>query len=671
MNQISILYLILLLNQIFFILSVSPLTFLENPKNDQFNAVYRIDSVERDFPFIIQNNKVFFSSKKEGKEESFRIISTGTNKNTYYIISKPFNKKIGINDQGDLILYNIDDKENIEKTKWNFIKVNDKDYLLQNSFNNMYIEIKNKYENKKMMYYPTCTSYINSSESLEKVSKKLKYSFFKLCEEVQLKPEHIEIIEKEPVDVLIKYIDLTDKTLNRNGITQIKKDEDNEELKYCVRSILEYIPWVRKIFILMPNDKVKYFKPINEIKDKFVYVKDKDVIGFDSANSVTFQLNLCNMVKFGLSENFILMDDDYFIGKPIKKTDFFYYDENTKKVVPSVITDDFTEMIKTNILNEYNKLYRRKTRIKPHSFNGWKISQLASYKLLLEQFPPPLINAGFSHNAISLNIHDLIEIHELIKNKYQYAKDVLTAKIRTVYDLQPQSLFSAYALNVKKRKVNSIPYAYYDISSSLDKNNYDIELFVLNTSGDRTYTKAQYDKEKDILNKKFPNPSKYEIQTSPTKKVIEEKKDLNNNDKKDDYNTLKKKLEESEKINKELNDKIDKLIIEKKYLEKQLKDSITYILENIKERDKENYTSKYIHNISNIQDEKNEKENLKNYKFFKNFFIIMMVLFLLSIFICLFYLCYIDNYKNLSDEKRDNLIKSRESFTKLSTEDNI
>ena len=670
MNQISILYLILLLNQIFFILSVSPLTFLENPKNDQFNAVYRIDSVERDFPFIIQNNKVFFSSKKEGKEESFRIISTGTNKNTYYIISKPFNKKIGINDQGDLILYNIDDKENIEKTKWNFIKVNDKDYLLQNSFNNMYIEIKNKYENKKMMYYPTCTSYINSSESLEKVSKKLKYSFFKLCEEVQLKPEHIEIIEKEPVDVLIKYIDLTDKTLNRNGITQIKKDEDNEELKYCVRSILEYIPWVRKIFILMPNDKVKYFKPINEIKDKFVYVKDKDVIGFDSANSVTFQLNLCNMVKFGLSENFILMDDDYFIGKPIKKTDFFYYDENTKKVVPSVITDDFTEMIKTNILNEYNKLYRRKTRIKPHSFNGWKISQLASYKLLLEQFPPPLINAGFSHNAISLNIHDLIEIHELIKNKYQYAKDVLTAKIRTVYDLQPQSLFSAYALNVKKRKVNSIPYAYYDISSSLDKNNYDIELFVLNTSGDRTYTKAQYDKEKDILNKKFPNPSKYEIQTSPTKKVIEEKKDLNNNDKKDDYNTLKKKLEESEKINKELNDKIDKLIIEKKYLEKQLKDSITYILENIKERDKENYTSKYIHNISNIQDEKNEKENLKNYKFFKNFFIIMMVLFLLCIFICLFYLCYIDNYKNLSDEKRDNLIKSRESFTKLSTEDN-
>ena len=117
MNQISILYLILLLNQIFFILSVSPLTFLENPKNDQFNAVYRIDSVERDFPFIIQNNKVFFSSNKEGKEESFRIISTGTNKNTYYIISKPFNKKIGINDQGDLILYNIDDKENIEKTK--------------------------------------------------------------------------------------------------------------------------------------------------------------------------------------------------------------------------------------------------------------------------------------------------------------------------------------------------------------------------------------------------------------------------------------------------------------------------------------------------------------------------------------------------------------------------
>ena len=56
--------------------------------------------------------------------------------------------------------------------------------------------------------------------------------------------------------MLIKYIDLKDPNLKRNKIKQIKKDEDNDELKYCLRSILKNIPWVRKIFIVMPNNNV-------------------------------------------------------------------------------------------------------------------------------------------------------------------------------------------------------------------------------------------------------------------------------------------------------------------------------------------------------------------------------------------------------------------------------
>jgi hypothetical protein len=159
----------------------------------------------------------------------------------------------------------------------------------------------------------------------------------------------------------------------------------------------------------MPNQKVKYFKPIEEINGKFVYVKDKDLIGFDSANSVVFQFNLQNMTKFGLSENFILIDDDYFFGKPVKKSDFFYYDEKLKKVVPAVLTDDFSEMVKSEVMNEYNKLWRRKNAIKPHAFNGWKISQLSAFKLLLEQYDMPFIFAGF---GIFLMLLPVTEIGE-------------------------------------------------------------------------------------------------------------------------------------------------------------------------------------------------------------------------------------------------------------------
>ena len=48
------------------------------------------------------------------------------------------------------------------------------------------------------------------------------------------------------------------------------------------RSILSNIPWIRKIFILMPTKKVRYFKEYNIIKDKIIYVKDKDLLGYDS-----------------------------------------------------------------------------------------------------------------------------------------------------------------------------------------------------------------------------------------------------------------------------------------------------------------------------------------------------------------------------------------------------
>jgi hypothetical protein len=74
----------------------------------------------------------------------------------------------------------------------------------------------------------------------------------------------------------------------------------------------------------MPNEKVRYFKNQSEISEKIKYIKDKNLIGFDSANIYSFLFKLFEMEKFGLSKNFIYMDDDYFIGKPLNKSDFFY-----------------------------------------------------------------------------------------------------------------------------------------------------------------------------------------------------------------------------------------------------------------------------------------------------------------------------------------------------------
>ena len=74
----------------------------------------------------------------------------------------------------------------------------------------------------------------------------------------------------------------------------------------------------------MPNEKIRYFKDYNLIKDKIKYVKDIDLLGYESSNCNAFLFRYWKMKKFGISNNIIIMDDDYFIAKKLKKSDFFY-----------------------------------------------------------------------------------------------------------------------------------------------------------------------------------------------------------------------------------------------------------------------------------------------------------------------------------------------------------
>ena len=97
----------------------------------------------------------------------------------------------------------------------------------------------------------------------------------------------------------------------------------------------------------MPNEKVRFLKDYNLIKEKIVYIKDKDFLGYDSSNYNAFLFRYWKMKKFGISNNIIVMDDDCFINEKLEKSDFFYV--NNGKVVPSIITSEFQRINKINV----------------------------------------------------------------------------------------------------------------------------------------------------------------------------------------------------------------------------------------------------------------------------------------------------------------------------------
>lgn len=322
------------------------------------------------------------------------------------------------------------------------------------------------------------------------------------------------ILDKEEIDVVIKYIDLTDPNLKREGIPQIKKDEDNGELKYAVRSVLKNIPWVRKIFIVMPNEKVRYFKNPELISDKIVYIKDKDLLGFDSASSITFEFNFWKLKNFGVSNNFIYMNDDYFIGKPLNKSDFFY--EDNGKIVPYIIyAQNVNYGQYDKVVAFYNNLKKEIGDIHPHTGTGFEFRRISSilflYKLFKKDILVPSENLGyFPHNAMGENLSELKEVYDLVKNNYDYADACLKAIKRDNKALQQQTMYDFYVLNKYNRRINRMRGNYIDLGS-VSTANFNYDLFCINTGGNREYLDAEYFKSKIIMNKLFPQVTYYEV----------------------------------------------------------------------------------------------------------------------------------------------------------------
>lgn len=288
----------------------------KSTKQNLSNGLYNIILNNNYLNYV--KNKLQFSSSKRLEGKSIFRIKTKSNNSFYTIEHAKTNLKLTLSSSNLILSNDKDDKE-----EWNFIESEGK-YYLQNT-NKCYI----RYSKNKL--FCDNISLINST----------KFILIKIYEEVNNSENDIHLIEREPIDVLIKYIDLSDPTLKRKGIPQIKKDENNKELKYSIRSILKNIPWVRKIYILMPNEKVLFLKKYNLIKDRIIYVNDKDFLGFDSSNSHAFQFRYWQMERYNISQNFIVMDDDYFIGKQLNKSNFFYVENG--KVVPLIIANRFLE----------------------------------------------------------------------------------------------------------------------------------------------------------------------------------------------------------------------------------------------------------------------------------------------------------------------------------------
>ena len=224
-----------------------------------------------------------------------------------------------------------------------------------------------------------------------------------------------------------------------------------------------------------------------------------------------------------------------------------------------MITNDYYLMSerKIRMQHKYNKAILDKNNT--HSEEAFLFRQLSSLKFLYKIFEEdksrnksPLIEASFSHNAIPLKLNDIKEVYDLVIQKYKYLKETLYSIDRNIFSLHFQTLILSYVLNKYKRKVHGISCAYIDINNyNLYETKYGTKdkLFVINTS-DKQYDENVFILEKIYLEKKYPNPTKYELEKGEK------------NDDEIEYNNNKINNKMNKNINQNYQRKNDDILIE-------------------------------------------------------------------------------------------------------------
>ncbi|MFI9269196.1 stealth family protein [Kitasatospora sp. NPDC052896] len=138
-----------------------------------------------------------------------------------------------------------------------------------------------------------------------------------------------------PVDAVITWVDDSDPVWRRRrdaalaeldappaGGTGQERFHNRDELRYCLRSIAMYAPWIRHIYLVTDGqvpDWLRVDHPDLTVVHHRELFADPSVLPVFNSHAIETQLHRIQ----GLSEHFIYFNDDVFLGRPVSPEQFF------------------------------------------------------------------------------------------------------------------------------------------------------------------------------------------------------------------------------------------------------------------------------------------------------------------------------------------------------------
>ena len=279
------------------------------------------------------------------------------------------------------------------------------------------------------------------------------------------------------------------------GMDNEARYSDNGELKYSLRAVEKFAPWIQNIFIVTDGQVTSWLDTSNE---KIKIVNHKDILDekfLPTFNSVVIEHALYKIP--GLSEHFLYANDDMFFNRPVEKSNFFtpdgrpivrfnrrffrklwlkFLEKGLKKP-----TNNYNITIQNAALlveKKYGRYIGHKTH---HNIDAYRKSDYRhTFETFRDAIEPTMLNHTRGDNDIQRNIYSFVPVVE--------------KKAKVKFVTQKQS----FRCHIEK------PY-YFD---RLIK--YNPMLFCLN---DCEYAdESSHENLRNFLNNKFPDKSNFEKQ---------------------------------------------------------------------------------------------------------------------------------------------------------------
>lgn len=202
---------------------------------------------------------------------------------------------------------------------------------------------------------------------------------------------------------------------------------DNDELRYSLRSLEAYAPWIRKIFIVTDGQVPVWLDTSNP---KISIIDHKDILprrALPTFNSVTIEHAIHRIP--GLSEHFLYANDDMFFNRPVLPSDFFTMESfpimrmNRRpfrrlslwlevKVQGKTLSNYNRTILNSARLVEkkYGKFIGHKTH---HNIDAYRRSDFEhAYNTFRAEIEPTLVNHVRSDNDIQRNLYTYVAMAE-------------------------------------------------------------------------------------------------------------------------------------------------------------------------------------------------------------------------------------------------------------------